>query len=142
MDYLAQALMTDDPDLIGRITGCAATQGITEGRPWTVQRIWSFSAEPDWAQRYAAATENDDTSDPAAYVYHAGRDPEVITDTMILAATVRIISAENARAAEAAAAQAAARAEEAAAAEGAARAAEAAAAAPPVDSPQPSSPAE
>ncbi len=123
MDYLAQALMTDDPDLIARITACAATQGISEGRPWTVQRIWWFSAEPEWATRYAAATANDDTSDPANYMYHAGKDPQVITDSMILDATVRVMAAEAARAAEAAAAAAAA-------------------ASPPAGLQQPSSPAE
>lgn len=95
MNYLKQAEMVDDYYLAGRIAACAATLGITEGRPWAVRNMWFFSAQPGWADAYADATGDEAVTDPANWSPYAGADPSVITDQMIQTAVQQFIASQN-----------------------------------------------
>ncbi len=92
MSYLAQSKLTEDHHLVSRVAACAATRGIRDARPWAAQHMWLLSAQPGWAAAYADATAADPPVDPADWVPHAGADPNVITDGMILTGVEAVIA--------------------------------------------------
>lgn len=95
MTLLAQSKMTKDQHLIDRIAACAARSGVRDARPWAARNIWLMSAQPGWAEAYAAATKDDDPVDPAAWFGRAGADPTVITDEQIAVGVAAVREAES-----------------------------------------------
>lgn len=95
MSFLAQSKLVEDPNLIARVAACVSTFGEVEARLWAARHMWVLSASPGWAVAYEEATINDVVADPAGFVPHAGADPDVITDTMILTAVQKLRAEET-----------------------------------------------
>lgn len=79
MSYYDTSLITVDQDIRLRCTACASLESIPDPEAWVWARIWQYAAQPEWGAAYASALA---AGNPAP-----GRDPAVITDGMILAAT-------------------------------------------------------
>lgn len=86
MSLLAQAKLTEDHYIVLRVKAYAAQ--VIEGDPhvWTMQNIWTISAQPGWADAYDKSLSSEVVTDPAAWGGTAGADPSIITDEMIKAA--------------------------------------------------------
>lgn len=81
MGYYEQNLMTEDQDLLNRLTACVAEEVDTKGqhpRTWLDKHIWGIIVTPGWRDTYSYAIQNN--------VDRPGRDESVITDAMILSA--------------------------------------------------------
>lgn len=83
MTLLAQALLTEDSFLIDRVAASAASYGQSDARVWAKNQMWPLSTSPEWAERYAAALEEEEPVERAAWAGRAGANPDVITDDMI-----------------------------------------------------------
>lgn len=86
MSYNTQALLARDQDLLLRVAACVATQGISDPEQWAWKHQWEFSAQPGWDAAYAYAI--------TANVQNLGKQDNVITDSMILAAVQTTVTAE------------------------------------------------
>lgn len=86
MSYKAQAILSQNDQLMMRVAACASTQGIKAPVGWAFDRQWELSAQPGWAQAYASAV--------AANVQQPGNSETVITDAMILSAVQAIMAEE------------------------------------------------
>ncbi|MCS3426735.1 hypothetical protein [Leucobacter aridicollis] len=84
MSFYTQALIAADQDIVLRVTACAARERVQDPHSWTAQRMWEFSAQPGWREKYASAL--------ASGVQDPGRDEWVITDADILAAVQSILA--------------------------------------------------
>jgi hypothetical protein len=69
---------TQDPSFRGRVTACAAAEGIVPPEPAAAAVVWPIAAASDIEAAYASAIAGGNV-DP-------GGDPSVITDQMILSA--------------------------------------------------------
>jgi len=88
VSYRTQALLARDPQLMERITACAATQDVTDPASWAWSHQWQFSAEPGWDAAYSYAIDTNVT-DP-------GNSEVVVNDGMILAAVQAMLTEETA----------------------------------------------
>lgn len=75
MSYMTLAKMVRDPDLIERITACAASLRLENPDSVARANMWEFVITEGWAAKFAAST----NSKP-------GSDEKAITDEMILSA--------------------------------------------------------
>jgi hypothetical protein len=85
-----QAQMAQDTDLTARVAMCFATE--TRDDPqredpqmWASQHRWEWATAPGWAAAWASALTNGSEA--------PGREPDVITDAMILSEVQRIMAA-------------------------------------------------
>lgn len=82
MSYLAIHQMTEDRDLLGRVTAAVALEGEHWPDGWVAQRRWLLVARTDWAEAWAYAV--------SAGNEKPGADPSVITDQMILSSVQKL----------------------------------------------------
>ena len=82
MTYMSVSLITQDPDLLARVTACAALEGDRDPELWTQRYKWAIAAQPGWGDAWQYAVDSN--------VSNIGRDPAVITDGMILSAVQAI----------------------------------------------------
>jgi hypothetical protein len=85
MSYRTQAILARDPQLIERVSACAATQNVSDPSGWAWSHQWELSAEPGWDAAYAYALDTN--------VVDPGNSEVVINDSMILAAVQAMLSA-------------------------------------------------
>jgi hypothetical protein len=82
MSYASQADLSNDRDFLERVAACAAVEvPVQNGVPplaWAERNVWLVAASPGFAAAYESAQ--------VALVPRPGRDPAVISDSMILAA--------------------------------------------------------
>ena len=81
MSYLTHARIVYSPALRGRVTACAAREGVSDPPRWVAAVIWNLVGD-DWIaawDSYLAAHPQSDEDD-------IGEHPDVITDQMILSA--------------------------------------------------------
>lgn len=76
--------MAHDEDLLNRVTACVAVEGARDPELWVQQHKWSVAAQPGWGDAWDYATNSGKTD--------IGKDPAVITDSMILSAVQAIDS--------------------------------------------------
>ena len=84
MSYWDTAQMAGNGELWQREIACAATEGITDPQNWADAHRWQLAGQPGWADAWASAVAGDN---PAP-----GRDPGVITDSMILSGVQSVAS--------------------------------------------------
>lgn len=86
MTYWTVALMSEDADLLARVTACVAIEGERDPELWTQRYKWAIAAQPGWgdAWEYAINIGHDPST--------IGKDPAVITDLQILSAVQSINS--------------------------------------------------
>lgn len=88
MSYTSIAQMASDAYLRDRITACAATEPETKNDPvqWTMNHAWQVVAAPGWDLAWDSAI--------AGEVPDPGKDPGVISDSMILSRVQELIAEE------------------------------------------------
>lgn len=87
MSYLDITRMTESAGLAGRITACAASEGITYPEMWRQTATWAVCSQPGWDEAWASAAAAGIDGDP-------GERGDVITDAQILAA-VQAVRAQH-----------------------------------------------
>ncbi|MCJ0906211.1 hypothetical protein [Rhodococcus sp. ARC_M6] len=92
MTYADQHAMSQNSDIVARITACAATQTLppvpmfTRGGPreWATRNAIRVAGQPGWPEAWASAIASD--------VQQPGLDQGVISDGMILSAVQAVLS--------------------------------------------------
>jgi hypothetical protein len=87
MSYKTQAILSQNDQLMMRVSACAATQKVPGPVAWAYDHQWQLAAQPGWDAAYNSAV--------AANVPSPGNNETVITDSMILSAVQAIIAAEK-----------------------------------------------
>jgi len=88
MGYYDVFKLTQDIDFQGRMAACYATEhGPANPNFWTAEHLWVMAAQPNFGDAYAYAVNSGNPS--------PGKDPAVITDAQLLAATQAIMAAEE-----------------------------------------------
>ena len=96
MNLNAQAQLVDDNGLIQRVAAAAALCGLMEDtRLWATNHMWQLSAQPGWSEAYAEASKDDPEVEPAAWYGIHGKNPNVITDQMVIDGVIAVIAAER-----------------------------------------------
>lgn len=75
MSYKTQAAMSVDPQLLSRVTACAASLGVANPVMWVESYKWQLCATSGWDEAYAYAV-NTEVPEP-------GNNESVITDALI-----------------------------------------------------------
>lgn len=82
MTYWTVALMSQDADLLARVTACVAIEGERDPELWTQKHKWTVVGQPGWGAAWESAL--------AGQVVDIGKSPAVITDQAILSAVQAI----------------------------------------------------
>ena len=90
MSYWDIALMAQDNQLTQREAAAAAQEQPDDPTTWALANGMRLAASPGWADAWASAV--------AAEVTEPGKDPGVITDSMILSAVQALIGGAQATA--------------------------------------------
>lgn len=82
MTYSSIRNLATDGTLMGRITACAATEGIETPDSWVAARMWKFASQPGWGDKWQYAVDNATANTNP----DIGARDDVISDPDILAA--------------------------------------------------------
>jgi hypothetical protein len=82
MSYSSIVDMANSASLIGRVTACAAQEGIDNPETWTRSNVWKICSSPGWAAAWQFATDNYQVNANPDY----GARTDVISDSDVLAA--------------------------------------------------------
>jgi len=87
MAYWDISLLAQDADFRARVTACASQEDIPQPESWASGHLWEIAGAGDLGDKYASAV--------AGGVPDPGRDPSVISDGDILAATTAVYDATS-----------------------------------------------